>query len=197
MEKKKDLSTEESLEIITQMINKAKCDYTETGVSALLWGTVITICSLVSFYGFYSGNKSLDNIWWLTVVAVTAQVILSIRESRKRKFTSHNHDAMGGIWISFGITMFLFSYYVNVVHTDNAVPLFLIAYGIPTFASGIAVRFKPMIYGGIACWLLAIAAIYTKFPYNILFTGAAAQLAWFIPGLILRSKYLKAKSQHV
>jgi len=28
-------------------------------------------------------------------------------------------------------------------------------------------------------------------------TGHERQLAWFIPGLILRKRYLKAKQQHV
>jgi phosphatidylglycerophosphatase A len=134
MEEKK-LSEEESLKIITEMISKAKSDYRESGVSALLWGAIITICSIVSFLGAYFEMPFLNNIWWLTIVAVVFQIIFSIRENRKRKFKTYNEDAMGGIWISFGIAMFLFSYFVNTGNVDHANTIFLITYGIPTFAT--------------------------------------------------------------
>ena len=50
MEEINELSGEESLQLITRMINKARNDYHETGVSALLWGSVITVFSLLTFF---------------------------------------------------------------------------------------------------------------------------------------------------
>ena len=191
------LSEEESLKIITQMINKAKSDYRESGVSALLWGAVITVCSIVSFLGEYFKIDYLNKIWWLTIVAVFFQIIFSIRENGKRKFKTYNEDAMGGIWISFGISMFLFSFFVNTARVEHANTLFLITYGIPTFATGFTRRFTPMIIGGIICWILAILNIYTPGPYNILYHAIAAQMAWFIPGLILRKRCGNVKKEHV
>ena len=47
------LTEQQSLEIITQMISKAKCDYEETGIGALLWGSLVTFCSLITFGNFY------------------------------------------------------------------------------------------------------------------------------------------------
>ncbi|MEP6513623.1 MAG: hypothetical protein ABJA79_07130 [Parafilimonas sp.] len=191
------LTEQESLELITRMINKAKSDYAETGISALMWGTVVTFCSLAVFAGYYMHWPNIDYVWFLTFIAVIPQIIISIRERKKRKFTTYSNDAMGGIWISFGITMFLLSYFTSEVHVENPTPLFLIVYGIPTFATGFTCRFKPMIIGGIACWIFSIICIYISFPYTMLLTASAAQLAWFIPGLILRKRYLKAKLQHV
>ena len=83
------LSKEESLKIITEMINKAKSDYRESGVSALLWGAVITVCGIVSFLGAYFKIDYFNKIWWLTIVAVFFQIIFSIRENRKRKFKTY------------------------------------------------------------------------------------------------------------
>ena len=193
----KQLSEQESLQLITQMINKAKEDYRESGISALFWGAVITFCSIVSFFGHYYNVPALDNVWWLTFAAVAFQIVYSVRQSRKRKYKTYSDDAMGGIWISFGVAMFLFSFFVNAGRVDHSNTLFLITYGIPTFATGFTRRFKPMIIGGIICWLLAILNIYTPGPYNILYNAVAAQVAWFIPGLILRQKYRNAKTEHV
>ena len=75
--------------------------------------------------------------------------------------------------------------------------LYLIIYGVPTFSTGVARHFKPMIWGGIACWLLALLSIHFNYPYTMLLMAAAALLAWFIPGLILRRRYRKLKEEHV
>jgi hypothetical protein len=191
------LTEKESFEIITSMINKAKCDYRETGVGALMWGSLVTFCSLITFANYYLHLQWVEYVWFLTYIAVVPQIIISVRESRRKKYKTYNDDAMGGIWISFGVGLALLIYFVDVFKVQNNEILFLIIYGIPTFATGYARKFKPMIIGGIACWAFAVISMYTPFPYRMLLSAAAAQLAWFIPGLILRRRYLNAKEKHV
>ena len=196
-EHEKEMTGLESLELIARMIRKAKKDYMDTGISGLLWGSVITFCSLVTFLNYWLQWSWLGYIWLLTFVAVIPQVIVSIRESKNRKHRAYEDDLMGGIWISFAITMFLLSWFSSAYQIPHDASLFLIIYGIPTFATGYSRRFRPMIIGGIACWIFAILSTFSTFPYTMLYTAGAAQLAWFIPGLILRRRYLKAKRQHV
>ncbi len=195
-------SEEESLLLITQMINKAKNDLVETGISALMWGSIVTLCALVQFAAAFYTIPWADEVWYLTFIAVVPQIIISVRENKKRKYTTHHQDAMGGIWIAFGITMFLLSFYFGSIHVSYADlhpdTLYLIIYGIPTFATGFTRRFTPMVVGGIACWVFAIASVYITYPYTMLLVAGAALLAWFIPGMILQRRYLKAKrKQHV
>jgi len=189
-------SERQSLELITTMINKAKNDYVETGISALMWGSIVTFCSLASFINYYFQWQWTKYIWYLAIIAVIPQVIISVREKRKRKYKTYSEDAMGGIWISFGVAMFLLIYFVNTFKVQHNEPLFLIIYGFPTFATGYARSFKAMIVGGIACWVFAVISMYIEFPYTMLLEAGAAQLAWFIPGLILRRRYRRAR-QHV
>lgn len=189
-------SERQSLELITTMINKAKNDYVETGIGALMWGSIVTFCSIVSFINYYLQWQWAKYIWFLTIIAVIPQVIISVREKRKRKYKTYSEDAMGGIWISFGVAMFLLIYFVNTFKVEHNEPLFLIIYGFPTFATGYARSFKAMIIGGIACWVFAVISMYIEFPYTMLLEAGAAQLAWFIPGLILRRRYRRAR-QHV
>ncbi len=196
-------SEQESLHLITQMINKAKCDFIETGISALMWGSIVTFCALVQFASYYVAIPWANGIWILTFFAVIPQIIISFRENKKKKFKTHNEDAMGGIWIAFGISMFLLNFYVSSLHVPydklQTNVLFLIIYGIPTFSTGFARRFTPMLVGGISCWVFAIISLYVAYPYTMLLVAGGAQLAWFIPGLILQRRYLKAKrgQQHV
>ena len=76
-------SEQESLQLITQMINKAKSDFVETGISALMWGSIVTFCALVQFASYYINIPWAGGVWMLTFFAVIPQIIISIRE-RKR-----------------------------------------------------------------------------------------------------------------
>lgn len=201
-----NFTEQESLQLITTMINKAKTDFVETGISALMWGGVISFCALVQFISYFYPISWARSVWALTFIAVVPQIIISARERRSRKFKTYHTDAMSGIWLAFAITMFLLSFYVNALQIETQLPvakmhietLFLTVYGIPTFASGFTRRFTPMIVGGIACWVFAILSFFTAYPYTMLYYIAGAQLAWFIPGLLLQRRYLKAKKrQHV
>lgn len=197
MEQEKELTSQESLELITRMISKAKDDYRETGVSALLWGSVISFCSLVTFCNYSLRWGWPDYVWLLTFVAVIPQIIIARQEKKKRKVKGYHDDLLGGVWLSFAISIFMISYFDMRYNLRLANSLYLVIYGIPTFTTGYARQFRPMLLGGIACWVFAILSAFTPFPYTMLYTTAAAQVAWFIPGLILRRCYLKAKEENV
>jgi hypothetical protein len=197
MEKEKELTGEESLELISRMISKARRDYFDTGLSSLLWGSTITFCSLVTFANYYLHWSALDFVWFLTFAAAIAQGFISAREKKNRRRKGHDEDLMSGIWISFAISAFLLALVMGLLKIDYSPSLYMIIYGIPTFTTGYGRRFRPMIIGGLACWIFSILAVFTPFPYAILYLAASAQLAWFIPGLILRKRYLKVNKENV
>ncbi len=197
MEQEKELTSQESLALIAKMINKAKRDYKDSGLSNLLWGTVIPLCSLVAYANYWLKHPALDYVWFLTVLAVVPQVLIAVREWKARKHRLYDEDLMSGIWIAFGITMFVIGYIFSRYPSEAITSIYLAIYGIPTFAIGYARQFRPMLYGAIACWVLAIYSLYCGYPNNLLCLALGALLAWFIPGLILRNRYLKATAQHV
>jgi hypothetical protein len=197
MEQEKELTGQESLELISRMISKARRDYYDTGLSSLLWGSTITFCSLVTFVNYYLQWSVPDYVWFLTIGAGIAQGLISAREKKDRRRKGHDEDLMSGIWISFAIAVCLLSLVVPLLKLPYLPSLYMIIYGIPTFTTGYGRRFRPMVIGGLACWVFAILAVFTPFPYAVLYLAASAQLAWFIPGLLLRKRYLKASKENV
>jgi hypothetical protein len=192
-----NLTEQQSLEIISQMINKAKCEYEETGIGALLWGSLVTFCALITFGNFYWHITIFYFIWFLTLFALIPQIIISVRAAKRKKYKTYSDEAMAAIWIGFGVALFLVSVYSSKYELPNAGALFMIMYSIPTFATGYIHHFKPMIIGGIVFWICAIICFYVQFPYIMLFTSAASIIAWIIPGLILRRRYLNVKKNNV
>jgi hypothetical protein len=60
----------------------------------------------------------------------------------------------------------------------------------PVFLTGVIVRFKPLILGGITCWVLCIISTFIKsYDYQFLLIPVAMLVAWIIPGYMLRSRY--------
>ena len=197
MEDKKILTHQESLDLIAKTINKAKEDYQSTGISALLWGSLITFCSLVSFLNYYLRWPVLNYIWFLNIAVVIPQAVLFRKEEKNKKVKGYSDDLIGGIWIGFGIAVFLVFCLGNIRYIPHIDSLYLVLFGIPTFATGYGCGFRAMTIGGIACWIFAVLSMYSPYPYSMLYYAAAALLAWFIPGLVLRRRYQKAKMQHV
>src|SRR5437762_1972492 len=100
-----NFSPEQSLKVINEMINKAKAAYWDTGVSAMMWGIVITICSVVRLSELQFNYKLPFDIYWIAVAAIIPQVLISTRENKKRTVRTYDEFYLDYIWSAFGITI--------------------------------------------------------------------------------------------
>lgn len=210
-EQEKKLTEKESLQLITQMINKAKDSYHDTGVGAMMWGILIAVCALVRLSEIHFDYRLPFDIYLLTILAVIPQIYFTIREKRERKVRPYDDAYMDYIWLGFGICIALLILIINSVFNvwgpvareyrelaghaspflfnEFIAPLFLLLYGLPTFITGAACKFKPMLWGGIFCWLCCIITVYTTIKIDLLLTALSAIVAWLIPGLIMEKEY--------
>lgn len=155
------------------------------------------------------------DIYLLTILAVAPQIFITIREKKERKVKTYDDIYMDYLWLGFGISIFLMIFIVNNVfrvwepvsleynalagHSavfkfrEFIAPLFLLLYGIPTFVTGAACKFRPMLWGGILCWACCIITIYTTIKIDLLLTAFSAVFAWLVPGIIMERDYRKAK----
>ncbi len=190
------ISQVESLEIIHSMINKAKNKFSENGHLYLIWGWTILICSLSQFVLLHFFRYPYHYIvWTVTWVVVIYQAIYISRREKRKKVHTYTDDILGYVWITFVILMFLFAFLFGQIMGGEYYkflnPGFLALYGMPTFLSGVILKFKPLKAGGIACWALSLAAAFLPYDYQILMLSFGVVLAWIIPGYILRSRYRK------
>ena len=115
MSEEKQLTEQESLQLIANMIKKAKGSYHDTGIGSLLWGSVVSIASFVSYLQReYNFTLAID-IWWLVFAAIAPQVYLSIKEKKHLKAKQYDDDVINAVWLVFGISIFALSFYQNIV----------------------------------------------------------------------------------
>lgn len=211
----KTLSEKESLDLIARMINKAKDACHDTGVAAIMWGAVIAICSLVRLAEIQFGFAMPFDIYWLTFVAVIPQIYFSVKEKKNRKVKAYGDEFYDYLWIGFGICIFLMIYTTSHMFNEwkpvaveykslagHSSPfrlyeysssLFLLLYGMPTFVTGVSMRFKPMLWGGLLCWVCCLICLYTPVKTDLLLVALSSVSAWLIPGIIMEKDYRKAK----
>ncbi len=193
MQEEKKLTEQESLALIASMISKAKNSYIESGIGPLSWGILITFCSLFSYFEHLLKWSINFDIWLLSLFALVPQIYFSWRSKKQRGFTAHEEIIMDYVWSTFAICMFLLSFYSNMVHPSHSTALTMMLFGIPTFITGGIRKFKPMIIGGIICWICSLASLYFSYPNTLLLMAISAVSAWLLPGIILRRNYLKLK----
>ncbi len=184
--------SESQLQLIESMIQKARNNFQESGTLYLIWGFVILFCSLVQFTGNYFYESDWSRVWMLTWVTVIVQIIILKKQKQKQKANSYTDKIIGAIWIVFFICMVLIAF-ILISHKASLsiLPVLLVMYGIPTFLSGTLLKFNLLKWGGICCWLLSILCSFTALPFQILYIAAAVIIAWILPGLFLRKKFIK------
>ncbi len=186
-----NFSPKESLQLIDNMINQAKNRFSENGYLYLLWGWLIFFCAMGHFVLLKLNLFTHPEVIWASCwVAVLFQVIYLSRRSKKETVKTYSENIINYIWVSFVISMLVISVIVGKNQSWHLINSFiLMLYGTPTFLSGIAMQFNPLIIGGITCWVLAILSVFVLPIYVLLLLAAAVITAWIIPGYLLRKKY--------
>ena len=197
MLKEPTFSNEQSMQLINEMIGKAKRSYTTKGIASMVWGSLIIFCSMITWtHVKFNLNIGFD-VWLFLLLALIPQIYFSIKEKREKNFIGHDEQTMTFVWVTFTICIFITSFYNSKYETDSSATLFMMLYGIPTFITGGIFKFKPMIIGGIICWVLSIISIYTSFTTDLLLMATSGLFAWLIPGIILWNRYKKGEPANV
>ena len=137
------MSESESMQLITSMINKAKNLYGETGLFYLIWGWVILFCFLTEFInGLFFHNPKGNFVWLLIYVVLIFQIIYKRRTKKFQRTKTYTREINEFVWIAFFICLMLTIFTcVTLKRYELINPLLLIMYGMPTFLSGIIIKF--------------------------------------------------------
>lgn len=190
-----NISSQESIAIISSMINKAKNQFSENGHLYLIWGWAVFTCSILQFVLLNIVQYDKHYIVWFSMWLVAIyQVIYLRREKRQKKIKTYTGEIIGFVWLAFFILMCLFGFLFSRLADAGTYysfidPAFLVLYGMPTFLSGVILKFRALVIGGIACWALSIVATFIVPEYHLLLLPVAMLIAWIIPGYMLRKKY--------
>ena len=183
----------QSLRLIEQMIEQAKGRFSENGHLYLLWGWVIFGCSLFHFIAIeWQLLPHPEMVWMATWLAFIYQAIYLYRHRHTRRVRTYADTLIGAVWLVFVGCGFITGFVVSSKGGwETVYPLILMLYGMPTILSGVILRFRPLIIGGLICWILCLTAVYLPLKYNLVLVSLAVVAAWIIPGYMMQVRFKK------
>lgn len=187
----KTLTNQESLQLIREMVATSKNNLKDNSIFYLLWGWLVLAASLSQF-AFIQLHLQYSWLPWpvLMTIGGVASGIIGYRLGKKSNVISHLDKMMIYLWYSF-VVVLLIIIVMAIFHKISwmvVYPLIISLYGMGTFISGGILKFKPLIIGGVACWVISIVAFFVANEYVLLLTALSIVIAYLIPGYMLKAK---------
>jgi hypothetical protein len=187
MENEKPLNEQESLRIIHEMIASAKNDVKADAFIFLLWGWLVFFASIAQFILVKMNIEHSEMVWLLMPLGAIITTVYSIRKNKMEKTKTHVSEFLKYTWIAFAVAMVVIMFFNSM--NIQMLPTIMTLYGIGLFISGGALKFTPLIIGGIFCWICAIAAFEvpnTYQLYQLIILSLAVLGGYIIPGYLIK-----------
>lgn len=192
MESEPLMNEQESLRVIHSMINSAKKTIRDDGTLYLMWGWLVLFASITHYLLLTMTNFAYPYLPWATMpIAGIINAFYTRRMVKNQLVKTYLGEFMAYLWGAFIISLIILLVFMPKLGMEKTYPILIILYGIGTFVSGGALRFKPLIYGGALNWPIAIVAFFVPFEYQLLLLGLAVTCSYIVPGHLLRLNYRK------
>jgi hypothetical protein len=197
--KEKNLTEQESLAIIQQMINTAKHEQKDDGRGWILWGWLLFLVSLLTYINLYTRWFSTYYFWSYFGILSLLLLLFSIikyyffkKSERAKTYTGELFQKLNvGFFISIMFVIFAMNTGLEPI---KGFPLLISLYGFWILIYGTALNFRPSIIAAYVTWALGFAAFFAKtFEWVMVFHGAAALFGYIIPGHIANLEFKKLK----
>ena len=188
-------SKEESLNLITKMINQAKNENREKGEGWLLWGWLLFIASLTSavLYHFNLG-RYIGLLWNVMGLIVLIYFVYGIVVKKKTKqVKTYIEELLDKFEIGFFLSLITIIAGSAIINSSFAFGYYFILYAFWMYIYGSAIKFKPLLFGAYISWAASLIIFsINDFKYGMIVSAIAVLLGYLIPGYMLRNQYKKS-----
>lgn len=185
----KELTQEQSLEMIQSMINISRQNFRKGGFYYILWGSLFFLAAIGQYVLFSVYNSDLHWMSWLvaSALAIVVGFILMFTREKAVKVKTYIDRLNFYLWTAFVISIIFVGFLAgqNKVPDLQINPLIIMLYGFATFISGGMLRFKWLIAGAVVAWILAIVSVYQDYGTQMLLVAMTILLSYLVPGILL------------
>jgi hypothetical protein len=182
------MTGEESLTIISEMINKTKVNIRQGSFHLLFWGWLIFFCSLSEFLLYkFTGMTNPWIVWLLVIPGAFVSFIYGYTKGKRTPFHTYADMLYMWTWMGFFVSAVVL-FIITSDRMESVGPYILTLAALPTFISGFIIKFKPLILGAVSFWLFALIAYFAGPSLSHLAVPAAMLTGYLIPGYMLKNK---------
>ena len=190
------LKPQEGFDIITKAISNFKMNYKEGAQAFLLWGWLLSLAAFSNFFILrildsreaydQAGLFSLGNWAAFLIVGFVIMFFMERKVRREKKVYSHLDRYVNQLWW-VAVASFLIGTVLCIRLGIAPPPVMLLIAGFATTTTGLFIRFRPFIAGGMAFFGFSIVSAFVSNEYIALVVGAAIIVGYLIPGYLLKA----------
>lgn len=199
----KQLSEQESLLLIQQMIETAKKEQRDNGIGWIIWGWLLFFASVFTLLNMeLKWGINLYFFWnafgIFTLLLCLYNIVQYFFGKKKVKVRTYTMDLFAKLNFGFIICLMLIIFSINVGGPGMNVPptkgfaLLLGLYGFWILVYGAVLNFKPSVIGAYITWVFGFASLYVnRFEWTMLFHAIAVLCGYIVPGHIAYREFKK------
>lgn len=180
-------SEKEALRVIEEMVNSSRHKLKDEARYFLLWGWMVFAAAITHFILLLFGITDGWIVWpvFMGLAFVSYGVMVKNRESDSGSVTYV--DRMNRyLWLGFLGPLFITLVVGGVFGWQVAYPFFMAIYGWSAIVSGGLLKFAPLIWGGVASYILGVTTIFVPGEYILIMLAVAVLFGFIIPGHVLK-----------
>lgn len=186
----KEISANESLQIIQSMIDTAKNKLADDGVLLIFWGWLVFAAAIITYAGILTHTNGAYYAWPLLMpLGGVFSFFYGRAKSKKERVRSYIDTYLGYSWIAFLIALLITLAFMPVHGVKITYFFLMLLYGLATLISGGILNFRPLIIGSVFSFVSAIVSVFAAEEHQYLCIAAAVLFSYIVPGHLLRSHY--------
>jgi len=190
MEQNKEMTAQESLQLISESLNKSRNDILRNSAKYfVLWGILLTATSLAIYLLWHFTGKPQWNFLWFAMPVIGYPLAALVGKSNAPIPQNEVSKMLGGVWSVFGTFSLALSAIAVFVVPMHVTLIIVIILGLAECISGILLKNWPIIIAG---FLLGVGgAIFALLVRNeaqiLIFTLGGVLL--LVTGIIMKLQY--------
>ena len=196
-----NLSGEQSLQIIQDMIRSAKQEQKDNGMGWIIWGWMLFLASALTELNLHIKLMQTFFFWNIFGIATIVMLIVSaIRNNQKKihRVTTYTKEVFDKLNIGFTMTLVVIIVAMNVsIGPISGFALLTGLYGFWVLIYGDLFNFKPSIIASYFVWAFALAGLFAQtIEWVMIFHGLAVLVGYIIPGHIAYNEFNKSAGRN-
>ena len=190
MEQNKEMTAQESLQLISESLNKGRNDILRNSAKYfVLWGILLTATSLAIYLLWHFTGKPQWNFLWFAMPVIGYPLAALVGKSNAPIPQNEVSKMLGGVWSVFGTFSLALSAIAVFVVPMHVTLIIVIILGLAECISGVLLKNWPIIIAG---FLLGVGgAIFALLVRNeaqiLIFTLGGVLL--LVTGIIMKLQY--------
>ncbi|MDR2679353.1 MAG: ANTH domain-containing protein [Tannerella sp.] len=160
---------QESMEVITEMINRARNNFNRNMNVAIFWGYLVAATAIGNFILLQTLTNKYDAyfVWLLMFPGMIVSYFIRRRTDRTAVVKTHIDRIISATWLGHGVSIFVFWGLITIFNnlTQNwtaaflITPIILILLGLSEFVTAFACRARQMKWIAVMFWIGAILCV--------------------------------------